>query len=100
MIIHRVVQCPHVPRTWRPTAVAVYYQTENDGHPEDGDVQTKTAKKMRPTSIMLGLDSLGELRELALRQSLRSGVNVTTSSLVRHIVEDFLESRRKPVAAC
>ena len=53
----------------------------------------KSSGGMRPTSIVLSRTSLAELRELALRQSLRSGLQVTTSSIVRQCVEEFLAGR-------
>jgi hypothetical protein len=51
-------------------------------------------KTMRPTSILMSVDALNELRKLALTESLRSGQTVSTSSLVRRIIDDFLAGRK------
>lgn len=57
-------------------------------------MRTKT-RQTRPTSIALRVDSIDELRDIALRQSLRSKKNITTSGLVRCIIEDYLDARRQ-----
>lgn len=55
---------------------------------------TLTKPRMRPTSIVLAIDTIVELRRTALKLALRTNEPVTTSSLVRGIVENYLSDRK------
>ena len=51
--------------------------------------------KMRPTSFLFPPAALDELRRLAHLESLDSGRQVTPSSIVRGLVEEYVRDRRE-----
>lgn len=49
---------------------------------------------MRATSVMFAVETLDELRRLAHLDSLSTGRQVTPSSIVRELVEEYVSGRQ------